>query len=121
MSLERFNSDTTSHLDEQNTEELMSQVRRALRGQSSLLSIGTTCSATPSDGVPTHQLAAAPNECSLNLPDFEPSSEQTETAAANPFLPSIYARSAGSVNDPIEAAPPVADVAVDIEAISPAP
>ncbi|PXF49298.1 NEP1-interacting protein-like 1 [Gracilariopsis chorda] len=121
ISLDRFNSDTTSQLDEQTAEELLSQVRRALRGQSSMLSIGTTCSATPSDTAPSHQLVSAPNECVINLSDFETPSEHAETAAANRFLHSISARSVGSINEPTEAAPPVADVAVDIEAISPAP
>eukprot|EP00178_Gracilaria_changii_P004967 TRINITY_DN1802_c0_g1_i1.p1 TRINITY_DN1802_c0_g1~~TRINITY_DN1802_c0_g1_i1.p1 ORF type:complete len:391 (+),score=56.14 TRINITY_DN1802_c0_g1_i1:432-1604(+) len=48
-SLERYNSDTTSQMDEHNTADLLSQVRSALRGQSSMLSIDTACSTTPSD------------------------------------------------------------------------
>ncbi|KAI0563910.1 RING-type E3 ubiquitin transferase [Gracilaria domingensis] len=71
MSLDRFNSDTTSQLDEHNTAELLSQVRSALRGQSSMLSIGTTCSASPSDIVPAPLLASTPLSNELSCPEDE--------------------------------------------------
>ncbi|CAN8063730.1 unnamed protein product [Agarophyton chilense] len=121
VSIDRYNSDTTSQLDEHNTAELLSQVRSALRGQSSLLSLDTACSAEPSD------MVLAQQDVSDTLPTLDdmprPGAQQLQQTPflrgdANESAQLPYARLAPTG---LRIEPTEGEATLDVEAITPAP